>query len=37
MQLVGRYFDEETVLRAAAAYEAATQWQLQRPKLDGME
>jgi len=37
MQIVGRYFDEETVLRAAAAYEAATPWRQHRPKLDGME
>jgi aspartyl-tRNA(Asn)/glutamyl-tRNA(Gln) amidotransferase subunit A len=37
MQIVGRYFDEETVLRAAAAYEAATPWRQQRPSLDGME
>jgi aspartyl-tRNA(Asn)/glutamyl-tRNA(Gln) amidotransferase subunit A len=33
LQLVGRYFDERTVLRAAAAFERATTWHLQRPPL----
>jgi aspartyl-tRNA(Asn)/glutamyl-tRNA(Gln) amidotransferase subunit A len=31
MQLIGRAFEEETVLRAAHAYEQATQWHLKRP------
>ena len=34
MQIVGRPFDEATVLRAAHAYEQATQWRSRRPKLD---
>jgi aspartyl-tRNA(Asn)/glutamyl-tRNA(Gln) amidotransferase subunit A len=33
MQIVGRYFDEETVLRVAAAYEAATPWRARRPNI----
>ena len=33
MQLVGRPFDEATVLRAAHAYEAATPWRDRRPAL----
>jgi aspartyl-tRNA(Asn)/glutamyl-tRNA(Gln) amidotransferase subunit A len=34
MQIVGRPFDEATVLRAAHAYEAATSWRARRPILD---
>ena len=34
MQVVGRPFDEATVLRVAHAYEQATQWRSRRPKLD---
>jgi aspartyl-tRNA(Asn)/glutamyl-tRNA(Gln) amidotransferase subunit A len=34
LQLVGRPFDEVTVLRAAAAYEKATNWRNHRPTLD---
>jgi aspartyl-tRNA(Asn)/glutamyl-tRNA(Gln) amidotransferase subunit A len=34
MQVVGRYFDEPTVLRVAQAYEAATAWRQRRPSLD---
>ena len=34
LQIVGRPFDEETVLRAAHAYEQATEWHLRRPPLD---
>jgi aspartyl-tRNA(Asn)/glutamyl-tRNA(Gln) amidotransferase subunit A len=34
MQIVGRPFDETTVLRAASAYEAATPWRTRRPVLD---
>jgi len=34
LQLVGRPFDEATVLRAAHAYEAATNWRRRRPSLD---
>lgn len=33
MQLVGRPFDEATVLRAAHAYETATSWRTRRPTL----
>ncbi len=33
MQLIGRHFDEETLLRAAHAYEAATGWHGRRPVL----
>jgi aspartyl-tRNA(Asn)/glutamyl-tRNA(Gln) amidotransferase subunit A len=34
MQIVGRPFDEATVLRAAHAYETATSWRARRPMLD---
>jgi aspartyl-tRNA(Asn)/glutamyl-tRNA(Gln) amidotransferase subunit A len=34
LQLVGRPFDEATVLRAAHAYETATSWRSRRPKLE---
>ena len=34
MQIVGRPFDETTVLRAAHAYEAATSWRARRPILE---
>jgi aspartyl-tRNA(Asn)/glutamyl-tRNA(Gln) amidotransferase subunit A len=34
MQIVGRPFDETTVLRAAQAYENATDWRARRPMLD---
>lgn len=33
MQLIGRAFDEETLLRAAHAYEQATQWHLKKPMI----
>jgi len=33
LQLVGRWFDEATVLRAAHAYESATDWHSRRPPL----
>jgi len=33
LQLVGRPFDEETVLRAAHAYEQATEWHRRRPPI----
>jgi aspartyl-tRNA(Asn)/glutamyl-tRNA(Gln) amidotransferase subunit A len=35
LQLIGRPFEEETVLRAAHAYEQATEWHTRRPPLDG--
>jgi aspartyl-tRNA(Asn)/glutamyl-tRNA(Gln) amidotransferase subunit A len=34
MQIVGRPFDEATVLRVAHAYEQATPWRAKRPQLD---
>jgi aspartyl-tRNA(Asn)/glutamyl-tRNA(Gln) amidotransferase subunit A len=34
MQLAGRPFDEETVLRVGDAYERATPWRERRPQLD---
>ncbi|HJU30709.1 MAG TPA: amidase [Hyphomicrobiaceae bacterium] len=34
MQIVGRAFDEPTVLRIGAAYEAAAQWISRRPPLE---
>ncbi len=33
LQLLGKHFDEESILHAAFAYEQATQWHTQRPKL----
>jgi aspartyl-tRNA(Asn)/glutamyl-tRNA(Gln) amidotransferase subunit A len=33
VQFVGRYFDDSTVLRVAAAYERATQWHKRRPPI----
>ena len=33
MQFIGRYGDEATIFRAAAAYEAATEWHSRRPPL----
>jgi len=33
LQLIGKHFDEETVLRAAYAYEQATDWHKRRPLL----
>jgi aspartyl-tRNA(Asn)/glutamyl-tRNA(Gln) amidotransferase subunit A len=33
LQIAGRYFDEATVLRVAAAYEAATKWTDRHPSL----
>lgn len=32
-QIVGRFFDEETVLRVAQAYESGTPWRQRRPAL----
>src|SRR5262249_42794115 len=34
LQLVGRPFDESTVLRAAHAYETASNWRSRRPNLE---
>lgn len=33
VQFVGRYFDDATVLRVAAAYERATEWHKQKPPI----
>jgi aspartyl-tRNA(Asn)/glutamyl-tRNA(Gln) amidotransferase subunit A len=33
MQIVGKPFDEATILRIAHAYEQATPWRRQRPSL----
>jgi len=33
LQVIGRPFDEETVLRVGHAYEQATEWHARRPKL----
>jgi hypothetical protein len=33
LQLAGRPFDDGTVLRAAHAYQQATDWQLRRPSI----
>jgi len=33
VQFVGRYFDDATVLRVAAAYERATGWHKKRPPI----
>lgn len=33
LQIIGKHFDEETVLAAAYAYEQATDWHLRRPEL----
>jgi len=36
LQLIGRPFDETTLFRVAAAYEAATDWRSRRPGLGGL-
>jgi aspartyl-tRNA(Asn)/glutamyl-tRNA(Gln) amidotransferase subunit A len=33
LQIIGRHFDEESVLKTANAYERATDWHKRRPKL----
>ena len=35
LHIIGRMFDDEGVLSAAAAYEDATDWHKQRPALKG--
>jgi len=35
LQLIGRAFDEATLLRAAHAYQQATAWHTRKPPLDG--
>ncbi|MGH7854098.1 MAG: amidase family protein, partial [Candidatus Binatia bacterium] len=34
MQVIGKHFDEATVLRVAHAYEQATQWHKKKPKIE---
>lgn len=33
LQLIGRPFEEDTILRAARAYEQSTEWRLKRPNI----
>ena len=33
MQLIGKHFDEESILKVAYAYEQATEWHKRKPKL----
>jgi aspartyl-tRNA(Asn)/glutamyl-tRNA(Gln) amidotransferase subunit A len=33
VQFVGRYFEDATVLRVAAAYERGTEWHRKRPPI----
>jgi aspartyl-tRNA(Asn)/glutamyl-tRNA(Gln) amidotransferase subunit A len=33
MQIVGKHFDEATILRVGHAYEQATEWSKQKPDL----
>jgi len=33
MQIIGKYFDEETILRIAFAYEQATDWHIRKPPI----
>ena len=33
LQILGKHFDEETVLKVGYAYEQATQWRKEKPKL----
>mgnify|MGYP001627041373 CR=1 FL=1 len=33
LQIIGRHFDEETILKVAYAYEQSTDWHLRRPSL----
>lgn len=33
LQLIGKHFDEETILKASYAYEQSTDWHKRRPKL----
>ena len=34
MQIIGKHFDESTILRVAYGYEQATEWHKKRPKLE---
>ena len=33
LQIIGKHFDEETLLKAAYAYEQSTDWHMRRPSL----
>ena len=33
MQIIGKHFDEATILRIGFAYEQATEWHKKKPKL----
>jgi len=33
LQIIGKHFDEETILKVSYAYEQATEWHMRRPKL----
>jgi aspartyl-tRNA(Asn)/glutamyl-tRNA(Gln) amidotransferase subunit A len=33
LQIIGRYFDEESILKIAYAYEQSTEWHLRRPSI----
>jgi aspartyl-tRNA(Asn)/glutamyl-tRNA(Gln) amidotransferase subunit A len=33
LQIIGKHFDEDSILKAAYAYEQSTQWHLRRPSL----
>jgi aspartyl-tRNA(Asn)/glutamyl-tRNA(Gln) amidotransferase subunit A len=33
LQIIGKHFDEEAVLKIAYAYEQATEWHVRRPEL----
>jgi aspartyl-tRNA(Asn)/glutamyl-tRNA(Gln) amidotransferase subunit A len=33
VQFIGRYFEDATVLRAAAAYERSTEWHKRKPPI----
>ncbi|MGH7810105.1 MAG: amidase family protein, partial [Candidatus Binatia bacterium] len=34
LQIIGKHFDESTVLRTAHAYEQATEWHLRKPRME---
>jgi aspartyl-tRNA(Asn)/glutamyl-tRNA(Gln) amidotransferase subunit A len=34
LQIIGKPFDEATVLRTAYAYEQATEWHLKKPRME---
>jgi aspartyl-tRNA(Asn)/glutamyl-tRNA(Gln) amidotransferase subunit A len=33
IQIIGKHFDESTILNIAYAYEQSTEWHKQKPKL----